>query len=483
MARVQAPPALEVLPFEKAITLEIGGVEYTSSTTLYKGNINLTFVADMPFWYAKQNVLIYNAKNQGIFSSAKLLTTNDLFKEALKVVYEDGIPINSMVQDTMHFGTNQYASNDDSTPYTKIAGPIDESHPTVMPTNWALIKDLPGYFIEVVNGTNEYWYGAKVDGVDANDIEYIGRIAGAVMVAENTNLSGPIIADSSVYQLFYAGTAPSPAIISFKVNLAPLGESGYIDCIANTYVKDSSNHEYSTITVTSVHTKKFDFTTPNIITSWNKAYKLLNDIQVRSSTTISGETVISGTNWNDLVETLRDQIHHPAVRTFAIQLINYMQSHNDGNVYLQDGIFTQDGQDFSIDMLKLFFQKYDVTTQQWSYPNASFTFNAETGLAQGQFYYWKETSSSSNIINFLVNIEDKTSSQVNARFKLHTEDVGDMLRSNWLFLEDHNQLVDNRYVKAWASNAPQNAHKVVHNAPGALIDLKFEYKNMYLEWS
>ncbi len=460
MARVASAPELDVLPCEEPIEIIVNGIKYTTSTTLYKGTISLELVSDSPFWYAKQNVLIYNTTtNKGIFSGIKLTNTVPLFKEAIKVVYEDMVPFNSMAQTTMHFGENQYASVGTSNIYSLIVGPYNANDPTTKPDNWDTLALSTNYYTTTVNGQTEYWCGARIDGTK-NNKTYVGRIAGAVMVNEDTTMTGPIPKGATTYQLFYGGTAPSPTILSFKVNLAPLNNAIYINGISNEYAV-SNNKPYSTITLTSVHTKTFDFTTPNIITSWNKTRKLFENISTSSS----------GTNWSDLADTLRDQIRHPAVRTFAIAIVNHLQSNNTNNTYLTtSGVFTSNGKTTAINLLKRFFVQVDGG--EWS--TAEFTFDAENGTALGTFSYWKSKVSNENVVSNML------SNNSNAEFVTTTESVGDMLRSNWLIIEDHNILVNNQYIGAWNKNSPMNAHKLTHDAPAPLIDLKLQYKNRYL---
>ena len=73
LARVSEPPQLSVLPFEKKVLVpfvlsggqdeqgnplpDIPGGTYTTSTTVYRGDITLTLVMDDPFWYSIYNVL------------------------------------------------------------------------------------------------------------------------------------------------------------------------------------------------------------------------------------------------------------------------------------------------------------------------------------------------------------------------------------------------------------------------------------------
>jgi len=102
IARVAEPPQLNLLPFESQVEVKISSYSYNTRTTLYKGTINLKLVMDEPFWYAKDNIL-------GIRDDALNRYTDEWFdangnrvsifasKDALKILYEDGIPLGSMI--------------------------------------------------------------------------------------------------------------------------------------------------------------------------------------------------------------------------------------------------------------------------------------------------------------------------------------------------------------------------------------------------
>lgn len=74
MARVLAAPTLSVIPFEEYVNVEIAGQKYQTRTSLYKGEITLSFVMDEPYWYSLKSWV------------------NSLEEEDLKIVYEDGVP-------------------------------------------------------------------------------------------------------------------------------------------------------------------------------------------------------------------------------------------------------------------------------------------------------------------------------------------------------------------------------------------------------
>ena len=488
MARVSKPPELDVLPFEYPIVVNVGGVQYPTSTTLYKGTISLELVADEPFWYAKQNFLRYGETNNlGIFKDEKLIGGSKNFQEAIKIVFEDHVPLSSMIQTTIHFGEDNFALLDDTLAFDKIAGPINASAPTEKPSNWDTeLKTKAGYFIEtvVVNGVTQqqYWKGAKTP-ANASDTSCIGIIAGSSTASENSLENVALSTnDDNSYFFFYGGTAPSPAVIEFDINLEPVGDSPYINCIGNTYAGQNSvqDNEYSTITIQSIHTKKFEFTTPNIITSWNKAKKIF-----------ANTIVADKTQWGDIADTLRDQIRHPAVRAWAVGIVTYLKDNPGNTEYVtapgsssltQDIDVSNDGLEESVglitdnfitmanSLLPKFFQ-----TRAGEWTTAHFKFDAELGIARGKFSYWKDSSSSANII------ADYMSNNGRAELKENQEeDVGDMLRSGWLVIEDRNQLNSELQVSPYSSGHKEYAHMVKHNARRPLQGLKIKYKNRYL---
>ncbi len=77
-ARVAAEPQMAMLPFEYQITKTIAGQTITTSTTMWKGEITLSFILDDPFWYAYDSY----------FTS---IDTNNF-----KIYLEDGIPYSSI---------------------------------------------------------------------------------------------------------------------------------------------------------------------------------------------------------------------------------------------------------------------------------------------------------------------------------------------------------------------------------------------------
>ena len=90
LARVSNSPQINLLPFEHEQIVMINGQAKKMKTSLYKGDISLSFVMDDPYWYAK---------------GSNVTSTTDL---ALKLIYEDGIPYFKSFKTNCLIGNNNY---------------------------------------------------------------------------------------------------------------------------------------------------------------------------------------------------------------------------------------------------------------------------------------------------------------------------------------------------------------------------------------
>ena len=90
LARVAAAPQMSLLPFEKEIEIQVGSEILKTKTSLYKGNISLSFIMDDPYWYSLKSYL------------------EDLSQESIKILYEDGIPHPSMLTTPCLLADNEY---------------------------------------------------------------------------------------------------------------------------------------------------------------------------------------------------------------------------------------------------------------------------------------------------------------------------------------------------------------------------------------
>ena len=89
------------------------------------------------------------------------------------------------------------------------------------------------------------------------------------------------------------------------------------------------------------------------------------------------------------------------------------------------------------------------------------TINSKTGEAIGIYYYrdWVSGAFSDTTLK---------------------ENIGDMINSNHLILEDRNYFQEGTYsIVAWTENAPQYSYRLYHNFPVTLNNFSIRYKYMY----
>lgn len=433
LARVAEPPQLSLLPFESQVAVQISGYSYDTHTTLYKGEIVLKFVMDDPFWYAKDNLLgikreangrvTYidqwedaNGNNISIFMS----------KDALKILYEDGIPLGSMIQNNMLLGNGSFANVEDN----------------VISRIWSMSEEEENWETEGV--------GARIEAEtqEAAVIPYTkGVIAGAIIDADGNGISS--LSKSTPYDspfdanyghFFYSGTAPAPTIISFT--LTPhIGSDGYIDSPYNS----KTTTKYNTITIESQTKQELRFTTPNILTSYNKVIEVFKAY------------VNSNYTWEDIREHIRDEVRHKAIREWATVVINNQaHAHASGP---------------SIDYLSTMMtnMQYVLKDTTGTMQPMTFTFNSETGEAIGQFKY--RTFEIASIAPTWATYGNLTEVE---------EDVGDMLRSNYIIIRDRNYPTSSGAIVKWTSDNKQYSHCIYHDVDYPLSNLSIIYKNMYL---
>ena len=302
---------------------------------------------DQPFWYAKVNLLgKFNKNNSGQDMYYDQWTdangkTDFVFnnKDALKIIYEDGIPIGDMIKNDMLLGDGTYASLD--------------------------IQD----YNRIFNGSVGAYISGIVDGVT-----YLGMIAGTMISQNGTvTISGN---DDTAYPkqtyFYYAGTAPAFTKISFTVDIN-YSDNNYIWTVANKF-HTNSKLPYSTITIESEDTQKLHLTTPNIFTSYNRAIEIFNNNIHQGSTK----------SWNDIRELLRDDVRHASVRAWANYVLDNYITENPNS----KPATTNQSEAEQIELaLETAMKDFFPVVQGKSQPQAHFTFNSETGEAIGKFYY------------------------------------------------------------------------------------------------
>lgn len=495
LARVAQPPHLDLLPFEQQVTHMISDVSYQTSTTLYKGNISLVLIMDEPHWYAIMNLLGRRDENNlnsysdqwwdPVTESWVNITDS---KDALKVLYEDGIPVASMINNNMLLGNGEYANvenNTDSLIWSLPEASIvwDEGEPSgvgarisgtitnlqnAVNSRFSMATETYAGPLTMEDGTilsfDKQLTDSPLNGelimsetqqlINMEDDENIDVEAPLAFISDwrdyapgkyNAMIAGPIISDdgNGISELgylqsgyfFYSGTAPSPTVISFTL-FPKFNSDGYICIPANSYAKNEEN-PYNILTIESVNKQELRFTTPNLYTSYNK----VNEISRNYISTTTKKA------WIDLREKFREDVRHPAVREWANKVIDECE----GSHVAIDGYDTLTN--FKTKMQRMFVENNSMAP-------ATFIFNSETGKAKATFKYHTVLSTSI--------------------FVTKEEDVGDMLRSNYIIIRDRNYATTSGQIVAWQQAHPEYSHKVYHDVNGAMTNLQILYKNMYL---
>lgn len=511
MARIANPPKLHLLAFEENVDVpfQLGGnvegeavteVLYNTSTTVYRGEIDLEFVMDEPFWYAKQNILGKQNSTQGYYeeswidANGKVTNIKDS-KDALKIVYEDHIPLGSTTKIDVFLGGDIYASVKYEL-WSQIVQKITQEEYEQALSDPSLTKQNRSAYC---NYEGVYYKGAVIAWNDSEDSNewYGGKIGGAELLGSSAPVEGINLPASETAQLYYAGTAPAPVKLRFTLqpqiiqqDITGQGGAYYIITPQN---KHSSGNSYNTITLESSELHEFKFTLPTFWLSYNQVIEIFDNEEIISP----------GLSWLTVRETIRNTIRHPVVRAWANMLINKYD--NEGGT----GIITD-----SIDLpilrgdLERGMQMLitDVNGEPFA---ASFTFDGKTGLAIGKFTYrnmegikinpykvgennaelaQQINESAWNYVD-ITETDEETDETTTTRSResvkenyttSQEENVGDMVKSSYLILDERNVL-DNYYqVQAWEAAHPDYAYKITHDIANGLQDLHFEFKNMYL---
>lgn len=455
MARISTVSEMHMLPFEKQIELTIAGVKYTTSTTNYKGDISLELVMDDPFWYSIINIFGKVSYEQGQVTyinewqdadgnTIQFLLNNPeaqtLLKDILKIVYEDGIPMYSMIASPMLFGDDVYAVSGGRMIST-IAQPISAEE-------YAQNHTSEGYYDNgLKEGADDFIYYENEIDPETNQMTYHQYYKGGVIetavidgafVTNTTNSPLNLVeGDENAIKLYYAGTAPAPIKICFTIPITLNGD-GYIDSIASNTFNKINGKSYNTITFESKFKKELRLTTPNFLTSYNKTlYKLKNSV---------------GMSFEELRSYIRDEIRHPEIRKIAINIINYIYSGNTSLTTI-DGMMKDD---MVTEMVRMFGEGAQL----------ELTLDSKTGESKGTYTY--------NYIEISSNPEGLVASS-----KDLTENIGDMLSSNYIILDEKNNLDDNMLVQGWTENHKDYSYRVYHDFPVELKKFSIEYKNLY----
>ena len=260
MARLSAPPEYHLLPFEKNFSSPIYGTK--TSTTVYKGKINISFIMDDPFWYAKYNIIQYSG---GVIKD--YINNTDInmsLEDVLKFVEEDGIPLAGSITDNILIGKN-------------IVVTVSQKPARVFKSGDNRIDNPEAFIGAIIGGNSSIGVntGPDIENLQPGDKQYF----------------------------YYPGTAPSYPHLIFTMEVICSTYPYYVISPRNKYASDSST-PYNTITISSTTTKEFKFTTPSFLTACNQAINIVAN---------------SGKTGEELNELLRDGVNHRLVRSYVIK--------------------------------------------------------------------------------------------------------------------------------------------------------------------
>jgi len=189
----------------------------------------------------------------------------------------------------------------------------------------------------------------------------------------------------------------------------------YITVPFNSYTSPT----YNTITIKSLNEINFNFTTPNIFTSYNKVLDIFSQENINSNTTKT---------WTDIYQMIRDTVRHPAMRAWATAVIDFQTKNN---VEITNTAYTT----LRRNMSYVFKSYSDVIF------STDLTFNGKTGEAIGAFTYRIPTS--------MDNYSQSDLSMFGIYSSREEEDIGDMLQSNYLIIKDRNYPTESGKIVKW----------------------------------
>lgn len=536
MARVSSTPKLQLLPFEQRVEMpfDVGNSDdnfytekiYHTSTTLYRGEITLEFVMDEPFWYAKQNILGTQNVVEGYYDSYWTDANGQLVdvkssEDALKIIYEDHIPLGSSTNISVFLGGDIYASvkyHD----YSKIAKelltindqgekvPDQAAYEAGIAAAGGDQHQASAFIAWTENNITRYYQGGaiaqKYDGNidDEQNDNWLGAIIAGAAMNDNTNPQSGIElpANGDPAYLYYAGNAPSPVKLTFtmvpQIN-AGMDQNNDRSALGYYIIVPKSKYTnvdepYNTITLTASMEHKFKFTLPTFWLNYNQVLQIFDNDNI----------IRAGNAWLTVRETIRDTIRHPVIRAWANRLIDaYDSLEANGSGIIASHIAPKGENESDESYAERVNNYYEslranlkegmslLLTNNTGTPfSATFIFDGKTGEALGQFTYRDvsllESLQAPEIINDEIQF-DSLSSQIrntvqnNVEYTItKTENVGDMVKSSYLILDERNVLNDKFQVQAWSELHPDYAYKIEHDVENGLENLHFRFNNMYL---
>ena len=419
IARAGEAPVINMLPFEQKIEMKVGGYSYYTSTTVYKGDISLVLVMDEPTWYSKIN--IFGEKDsEGIY--------RDIWTDA----------------------NGQVRSVFDSPDALKIAAedgiPISSMLQVSMLLGDNIFANMEGSSGAIIATGDD----------DTSERSIIATVSETGMYISGARIAGPIMDDTTGITnlaignygyFYYAGTAKAKPILTFT--LTPAFYLDYIDIPKNKH--SAIEPYYNTITIESVHKKEFKFSLPAAYAGYNQAIYIFKTMSPNNDT------------WTDVSLRLREQVKHYYARKWATAVGKYFAKQH---TIVQSSDISE----------AITYMKYFITSQTVHSPllKSTFSFDSNTGKAIGKIGIRLPTNTLPNGAAEWADFGNPI---------ILEEDVGDMVRSEYLIIEDRNYPNSNGEIVRWESTnniTKAYSHRIYHDVTGGLDNIFIEYKNMYL---
>ena len=458
-ARISSTPKYSMLPFEEKITLKVAGANVKTSTTVYRGDIEVEFVMDEPFWFSLNNIL--DVKVNGAYSPGYWVDAQGdhslilLDQDALKVIQEDQIAASAMIaSEDMFFGNNVMAY-------------LQEQHPTGVPGkgNAKLAPDTdPETHQQLIDGNvitkpeyknKNYEFKYAIVGYG-----HLGNMLIELEEGDGVNIDAiddlaPV--NPTTLYLYYPGTAPTRPIISF--DLVPQHEIE--NSIPIKIISPKTDGEFNIITFESENKYELKFNAPSLYIAFNQAIQILKDWMEDSSKT----DVI------ELYNLIKDGVNHWMVRR---------------------------------NVLALFAIEQDALNAEWvytAYANLCHMFDETVD----SMYSTKYTI---NLLSGRVTMHTKVKKCIKNTGKSKPgdpnytwsdpidldEDVGNILISTDFSLNDRNHPDENGFIQEWGTNietgehyaageetleSKQYSYKITHNIAQGLQNFSVQYPINY----
>lgn len=476
MARVSSAPTMSMLPFKGSESKKIAGTTYQITTTIYKGDIRISFISEDPYWYALCNLLgtRYKIKNDGSIQEDTTGTNiNDGYYEyrwedvngnligimsdadVLKIVLQDNIPVPQMVKiyDNLFLGNNLLVTDKQS----KGSGGTNISISAMVAEQ--LTDPNPPY--------------AKV-GLARLGVTY----APALHTYNFQRYEGvDLFGESQNAYLYYPGNAPSYPKIRFT--LTPIlstntNQPPYIIAPKNGYCKiNDSDVTYNSIYFTAENTKEFRFSTPSAWTGYNQALYWFKKMAEQTA------------SLEDTKIYIRNYVNHNGARAWGLSIIEYFQSQGK-EILVQSGNDTDNKITVNTiyNYMKIFICKY--SNSAWETCSSNFSINSKTGEAVGEITY-REIDKNNQASGNIGNIPKLFSNS--SLLKNHVENIGDMVKSGYIILEETNVPNEKGEIVAWSEDNPNSVYKITTDYPSVgtkngasipgLTNFNIQYKCMY----